>query len=368
MERSELLDLLQRLLSLPTAPFHERFVRAFLCEELKKSELDFHLDRCGNIIAAYGSDGEPVAWVAHMDHPGFEIVEATGGGGVADWFGWVEAKYFVGARVVIYDQSAGAVRGRGIVKTITKNPQGRVEKMDLRIQGSAAPGDFGAWDLVPFRRRGDFIDTKGADDLVGCAVMIASLKELKKRRVNQRVLALFTRAEEIGFIGTLGMIQERFLPPATKVISLETSKALPGVTFGGGPVIRLGDRTSMFHHRMVHFMDYVAQEIRKKDRAFVCQRRVMDGGTCEATPYQLEGYTTGGVAVPLRNYHNQGKKGIRPEGVHLKDVEGAVRFLVEMAARMEKFDVATEEIRRREQTSWQRYGAKLTREKTAPSS
>lgn len=357
--RSDLVQLLERLLSLPTAPFHEGFVSSFLCEELRKAGLDFRLDSYGNIIAGYGSEENSVACVAHMDHPGFEIVEAGKSRAEADWFGGVDAKYFVGTRVVIYQQSSVEVRAKGVVEKISKNPQGRVEKMMLRIKGEVAPGDFGTWDLVPFRRRGEMIYTKGADDLVGCAVILSALKELKERGIKRGVRGIFTRAEEQGFIGTLGMIQSGSLPASTRVISVETSKALPGVVLGGGAVIRLGDRTSMFHHQMVFFMDYVAREAQKKDPGFVYQRRVMDGGTCEATPYQLRGHVTGGIAVPLGSYHNQGRTKIAPERIHLKDVEGAVRFLTEVIARMDEFDLPTEEIRKRMELTWQKYGNRL---------
>lgn len=357
--RSELLNLLRNILSLPTAPFHEHFVSFFLCGELKKAGIDFQLDGCGNIIAGPGEGDNSVACVAHMDHPGFEIVEANGGKAEADWFGGVDAKYFIGARIVLYDQFTGAICGRGVVEKISKNPQGRVEKMTLRIQGSAARGDFGSWDLVPFRRRGELIETKGADDLVGCAVILLALKELKKRGIQRGIKGIFTRAEEQGFIGTLGMIHSGFLPASTKIVSVETSKALPGVVLGGGPVIRLGDRTSMFHHQMVLFMDYVARETQKRDRRFLYQRRVMDGGTCEATPYQLRGHVTGGIAIPLHNYHNQGRKRIGPEAVHLKDVEGAVRLLVEMVLRMEEFELPTRETLTRMADTWERYGPRL---------
>ena len=357
--RSNLLNLLEKLLPLPTAPFHEHFVQSFLCEELKKAALDFQLDSYGNIIAGYGDEENPVAFVAHMDHPGFEVAQVEGNRVEADWFGGVDAKYFIGARVVIYDQSSGAVRARGVVEKISKSPQGRVEKMTLRVKGSVARGDFGSWDLVPFRRRGELIYTKGADDLVGCAVILSALRELKERGMKRGLRGIFTRAEEQGFIGTLGMIQSGFLPASTKVISIETSKALSGVVLGGGPVIRLGDRTSMFHHQMAIFMDHVARELHKRDRRFLYQRRVMDGGTCEATPYQLRGHVTGGIAVPLHNYHNQGKKRIGPEAVHLRDVEGAVRFLVEIVVKTEEFEVPTKEILKRFENSWQRYGARL---------
>lgn len=357
--RLELVSFLQRLLSLPTAPFHERFVRRFLCEALQSAGIEFRLDEFGNIIAG-SFDKEPaVAFVAHMDHPGFEIV----GGGtekvVADWHGGVGPKYFIGSRVVIYDQESGTVRTRGVVEDIAKNAQGRVEKMTISATSPVEAGDFGTWDLVRFRQRGEMIFTKGADDLVGCAVILSALKELKEKGVKTGLRGIFTRAEEQGFIGTLGMIRSGSVPPETKIISVETSKALPGVVLGGGPVIRLGDRTSVFHHEMVLFMDYVASEMKKKDQSFVFQRRVMDGGTCEATPYQLRGYVAGGIAVPLHNYHNQGKTRIGPEGVHLKDVEGAVRFLVEIAGRMGEFETPVRNTLERFEASWQKYGDRL---------
>jgi putative aminopeptidase FrvX len=358
MSRSELLHLLEKLLSLPTAPFQERFVSAFLQNELRNAGLDFTIDEYGNIIAAYGDEPE-LACVAHMDHPGFEITQASGGTAEAAWFGGVDAKYFGGARVAVYDQNSGAARARGVVRKIMKNAQGRVEKMFLRLNGSVAPGDFGTWDLVPFRRQGELIHTKGADDLVGCATILTLLKEVKKRGIQTGIRAVFTRAEEYGFLGTLAMIRSGSLPRSTKIISVETSKALPGVVLGGGPVIRLGDRGSMFDHRMVLFMDKVARDVQKKDPRFRYQRRVMDGGTCEATPYQLAGYVAGGVAIPLHNYHNQGKTRIGAEAVHLRDVEGAVRFLAELAARIESFDAAAVEARARIEGGWEKHGAKL---------
>ncbi|HEY2986599.1 MAG TPA: hypothetical protein VGL11_02665 [Candidatus Binatia bacterium] len=350
--------MLERLLSLPTAPFHERFVSSFLRAELKEAALDFTLDEYGNIIAGWG-DEPALACVAHMDHPGFEITDASGGSAEASWFGGVDAKYFSGARVVIYDQNSGAARGRGVVRKITRNLQNRVVKMALRVKGGAFPGDFGTWDLTPFRRQKEWIRTKGADDLVGCAAILSLLKRVKERANRTGVRAVFTRAEEQGFIGTLGMIRAGHLPLTTKIISVETSKALPGVVLGGGPVIRLGDRASMFDQRMVFFMDHVARELKKKDRRFRYQRRVMDGGTCEATPYQLNGYVAGGIAIPLHNYHNQGRTKIGAEAVHIRDVEGAIEFLVELALRMEHFAAAAEAVRGRIESGWDKYGMRL---------
>lgn len=346
---------------MPTAPFHESFISSFLCEELAREGLQHRVDEFGNIIAGDTQIACPVACVAHMDHPGFEIAKVDGDRAEADWFGGVAANYFVGARVVVYGQATGAVRARGSVGEITRNPEGRVEKLWLKIEGSAEPGDFGTWDLVSFRQRGERIYTKGADDLVGCAVILVALKELKAKGLEGRLSALFTRAEEQGFVGTLAMIQRGSVPLSTKVISVETSKALPGVVLGGGPVIRLGDRTSMFRHEMILFMDYVAAELKKKEATFAFQRRVMDGGTCEATPYTLGGHMAGGIAVPLHNYHNQGKRRIGVEGVHLRDVEGAAKLLVEMTTRIDEFPGPAKRVLERFEGTWKKYGPRLRR-------
>src|ERR1041384_8671741 len=95
--------------------------------------------------------------------------------------------------------------------------------MTLRIDGSVRAGDFGAWDLVPFRRQGPLAQTKGADDLVGCAAILLTLKELQRRGV-AGVRGVFTRGEEQGFIGTLGMIRGGALPRAAKIVSVERSE------------------------------------------------------------------------------------------------------------------------------------------------
>ena len=360
MAKTESLSLLEPLLSLPTAPFHERFVSAFLREQLVRFGIAFTSDEYGNIIARSGGEAE-LALVAHMDHPGFEIVSASVASADAAWYGGVDARYFRGAGVVVYDQDSGAVVARGTIRKMRKNAAGRVEAMTLAIKGRVRAGDFGTWSLVGFRRTGGIIHTKGADDLVGCAAILLTLKRLQTKGVATGVRGVFTRGEEYGFLGTLGMIRSRALPRDVKVISVETSKALPGVVLGGGPVIRLGDRASMFDHRMVYFMDAVARDLAKSDGRFRFQRRVMDGGTCEATPYQLAGHIAGGVAIPLHNYHNQGKTRIGAEAVALRDVEAAVDLLTELARRLGDFDAIGEELKKRIESGWEQHGDRLRR-------
>ncbi len=74
MNRDELLALAQRVLTLPTAPYHEHDVQAAVIG-LSRSLANVRVeqDRAGNVIAryCYRAATPPLVYVAHMDHPGF---------------------------------------------------------------------------------------------------------------------------------------------------------------------------------------------------------------------------------------------------------------------------------------------------------
>ena len=45
------------------------------------------------------------------------------------------------------------------------------------------------------------------------------------------------------------------------------------------------------------------------------------------------GYRAGALALPMRNYHNDGGRCLRPEVVHLDDLLGTVQLLVHLVGR-----------------------------------
>jgi endoglucanase len=141
---------------------------------------------------------------------------------------------------------------------------------------------------------------------------------------------LLTRGEEVGFVGAIAHFDLGWLERARRpivAISLETSRTLPNALIGKGPVVRLGDRRTVFDPGCLQILMEVAeQELPGKH-----QRRVMDGGACEATAAIAWGLPAIGISVPLGNYHNQGLEGgpdcsgpdgPAPEFVHLDDIDG----------------------------------------------
>src|SRR5690606_40819613 len=127
----------------------------------------------------------------------------------------------------------------------------------------------------------------------------------------------------------------------------EASRTLPGALFGEGPVIRLGDASTLFDSNFSLFMQKQAQELKKKDKDFKFQKKIMDGGSCEATALSQFGYKTMGLAVPLKNYHNMGPKGPAPEVIHMDDADNGRKLLVETARNLKDFRKVGSDLQKR---------------------
>ena len=228
VRRNQLLSLARQLLSQPTAPYHEEHVAQFVREFAMTRGLRVQTDKFGNLVVRYrrGRGHQPVAFVAHMDHPGFEAVEdATGGFVMMRFLGGVPRQYFrPGVRVRLFGPD-GERRAR--IWSVPDADWNKEKLVRLRLKGPARRGDFGMWDLASVRSDHRVIWSRACDDLVGCLVQLALLDELVRHRVSATIYAVFTRAEEVGFNGTLGLVKSRFIPRSAVVVGVESSKELP---------------------------------------------------------------------------------------------------------------------------------------------
>jgi putative aminopeptidase FrvX len=338
------------LLSCPTAPFREshvvRTIRAFLETE----KIAYFRDPIGNLVVGAeskehylekveASRAEPLRlFIAHMDHPGFHGEKWLDKKTLAvNWLGGTPRKFLNGARVWINTPSGDC--GQGVIKKAKLNSHGTaletscVEIKQWSTDLSESPVDakeiFGGFSFrSPVWESKGMIYTKAADDLVGVFAILSLAKQFKRK--NLPFLGLLSRAEEVGFVGTIGHLELGWLEPnqhSVMVVSLETSRTLPGALIGKGPIVRLGDRATPFDPGGVQILTEIAQK--KLPGKF--QRRIMDGGTCEATAALVFGFKAIGISVPLGNYHNQsfeggpdsrGEWGPSPEHVHWEDLQG----------------------------------------------
>jgi endoglucanase len=314
MENPLLLETARAILGQPTAPFHEERVKAEIFLQLAQlPHVHAEPDAFGNIIAIYrrGPHEPHFALAAHMDHPGYVY---TGDGDGA-------------AR----NKSESIEFGSKDWRFLGGVPE------DYRAK-NAPTRDFGAfamWDLPAFELHEGLIHSRACDDLIGCTAIVQSFRELEASGAECAVYGLFTRAEEVGFVGAVQLARSGDLPKSVTVVSLETSSAKGGpATMGAGPIIRVGDRTSIFDSLATAQMVQIA-----KNSNIQTQRLLMQGGTCEATAYQLYGYRTAGLCVALGNYHNCGPDTqIAAEYVSLADVVGLVHLCTAIARVTEPVD------------------------------
>lgn len=323
--------LLDALLRLPTAPFVEQDVQAYVEGVLAPlPNVTTTRDRHGNICAHYRHlppARQPFAFVAHMDHPGFVALEMVEALTVRAAFrGGVKTEYFAGAGVRFHADGRW-IRGhvRELVRTEQlPGPAGTVERPVEALVDLQAPvpeGTLGMWDLPEPRLRGDRLSARACDDIAGVAAILALLERLAQKQAAAEVYALFTRAEEVGFVGAIAAAREETLPRNVAVISVETSSERGNARRGDGPILRVGDRGAVFTPALVAYGDRVGRELAARQPGFAYQRRLMDGGLCEAIPFIAYGYAAAGVCVALGNYHNMDvrRRKIGSEAISLRD-------------------------------------------------
>lgn len=331
MIRRKLLPVLRHIVSRPTAPFHEQAVAEAILGFLKElPHVKVRADKYGNLIARYDRKGsgrggaEPrYAFAAHMDHPGWVRLGDKALGPVARLRGEKHSMQFLG----------------GVPEAYLAKP---------RVRGY---NHFAMWDLPEFRISQGLIHARACDDLIGCAVIVAMFMDLEDSAAEGACIGIFTRAEEVGFVGAIKVASSDLLPEDITIISLETSSERPPAKIGDGPILRVGDRSSIFDSAATATLGQIAA-----DEHIAIQRCLMPGGTCEATAYQLHGFRSAALCVALGNYHNCGPKNqIAPEYVSLSDVQSLVHLCARIAVNRTKKNQAVKALKKRLKASAEKY-------------
>lgn len=349
------LQLLKEILQQPSAPFREQHVVHYISMHLKNAGVPFFLDPAGNLILGVGSRqeyksllrknlNEPVrVFIAHMDHPGFHGVRWSSRNRLEiKWYGGSPVKHLNGAKVWLANSEGILSEGKlGKIKLLESRlaidtAEVRLNNIDFTPNTHKAKSLFGGF---AFRSHywisGRRLYTRAADDLVGVFTIVSTAIDIfKNKKINQSFLGILTRAEEVGFVGAVRHLQMGWLNSSARpvvCVSLEASRTLPSAEIGKGPVVRLGDRRTTFDSGHLQILNQLAEKILPGCH----QRRIMDGGSCEATATTAWGLPTIGITLPLGNYHNQCYEGgmdcQRPEGpapefVHLNDIDGELKL------------------------------------------
>jgi putative aminopeptidase FrvX len=319
------LDWLLEITQIPTAAGREQRVVAWIERWVsERPDLRLTRDDAGNLVIApatpWGDGTEPVFITAHLDHPAF-VVERTVSPGTIElsFRGGVMDAFFEGAPITVHTAS-GAVHGRLVGDAPSSSALGKHYLAE--VEGDVNIGEVATWELprAEIDAQG-IVHTSACDDLAALAAAISAMEELRLRRARGEqtldVRLLFTRAEEIGFIGAIGACKLGTMPRGSRVIALENSRSFPDSPIGGGPIVRVGDRLSIFTpwltnacaKRAEELAGAPAQPTASQTAASAAgkmrwQRKLMAGGACEASVFCAYGYDATCLCLPLGNYHN----------------------------------------------------------------
>ena len=313
----------------------------------EKAGLAVILDQWGNVLATRpGTDANApgLAFVAHLDHPGFEAVSYDGGYLMCRALGGVPPgalKAGAAVQLLTDDGSSDANSFRRINGSVIAGVPVSEDAHDTPTRDRAVlvdaeehVGDLPCavvFDLPDFDLDGSMIRMRALDDLAGCASVLAVLRAATEFETPGAVHGLFTRAEEVGLVGARLAAADGLLPKDTIVVSIESSRTLPGAEIGRGPVIRVGDARTTFDAEAEAYLTMASDRLSAAGE-FRCQRQLMSGGVCEATAFSAFGYRTTGMAFPLANYHNGGPDDtVAAESIALADFAGGVSLLAETA-------------------------------------
>ena len=357
---------LSEVTAIPTAAGREQRVIEWITTWVaERKNLRLAFDKAGNgiitrrVATKANAGSAPLLITAHLDHPAFVVREIINAQNLQlEFRGGVHDPYFNNAAIEIIDQHdqhhAARVRSIDSAAKPFKRMMARLDKTTDRVH----VGDVGRWVFEHEKRdvpriEGGMMHTHACDDLAAVAAALAALDVLRDLKGCEHVGVLLTRAEEVGFIGAIAACKHKSVAKNTRLICLENSRSFPHDSpIGAGPIVRVGDKMSVFAPTLTNQISMLMAEHQKANPHFKFQRKLMPGGTCEATTFSTYGYQSTCLCLPLGNYHNMididGVVGgttrlarVGPEFISIEDYHGLIEMLVVCATQMDSADAPT---------------------------
>jgi putative aminopeptidase FrvX len=363
---------LKDLTATPTAAGHERRVIRWVKRWVDaRADLQLRIDPAGNLLITQRPSrgrrrrtvrkpardtGKPLLITAHLDHPAFVVRSALDDRTVdLEFRGGVHDPYFDNAVIEVIDQRDRPHRGQITQLDGTTKPFKRVMVRLAKPARTIRPGDVGRWildghDRLP-RIEKELLLTHACDDLAAAAAALSALDVIRRPGNCPHVGVLLTRAEEIGFIGAIGACKHKSIPKGARLICLENSRSFADSPIGAGPIVRVGDKLSVFEPALTNRISDIMMQHAVAHPAFKWQRKLMPGGTCEATTFCTYGYESTCLCLALGNYHNmqdidgvlRGRRPAKvgPEFISIDDYHGLIEMLAMCAMHLDSAEAPT---------------------------
>lgn len=326
-------SLIQMLVEIPGPSGFESQIREVIRKEVEPLAGKAQVDNLGNLIVSWGevkAGGLKILLAAHMDEIGLMVTHIDERGFVRfTTIGGVRPVNLLGGRVHFMNGIQGVI-GSERLSDASKAPAFEHMFIDVGAAGQAdCPvnvGDVAAFER-PFLDLGSRMVAKSLDDRIGVAVLIETLRELDRQKIESphQVLFVFSVQEEVGVRGATtaayGIDPDVGLAVDVTQTGDTPNSARMEVSLGKGPAIKLRDQGMLADPRVVRWMLAAAEA-----NHIPYQREVLERGSTDAEAIQLtrSGVPAGCLSIPCRYIHSPS------EMVDLNDAQNAVQLLVSL--------------------------------------
>jgi len=320
-------ELIKRLTQSFGVSGNEEEIRETIINEIKNDIQEIRVDTLGNLIATKPGKGKKIMVAAHMDEIGVMATYIDEKGFIRfSNIGGVSAFVSLGQKVKFKNGTVGAVFYEDKLEDM-KNL--KLSKMYIDIGAKDKKeaeklvriGDVACFvgDAV---RQGDMVISKAIDDRSGCAVLIEAIKRLPQ--TDNEIYFVFTVQEELGLRGAKTAAYQLKPDIAIAVDVTDTGDTpeanLMEVKCGGGPAIKIKDRSVICHPEVKKLLEESAMNINIPYQFEVLEYGGSDPG---AIHISAGGVPSGAISIPCRYIHSP------VEAASLEDIENAVKLLIE---------------------------------------
>lgn len=320
-------DTLLKMLDVPGPSGFESACADMIEQEIRPFVDEIYRDVMGNLICVKKGPGKKVMVSAHMDEIGYIVtgIEDEGFLRITN-IGGIYADLMPGTHVVLKSGAQGVLFREGGHSGALS-----MDKLFIDIGAStkaealekAAIGDW-AVARPQVSVMGNRISSPYLDDRAGCAVLLESIKNLKK--TDAQVYAVFSTQEELGVRGATTAAYD-IDPDYGMAIDVTIADDFPmakkkvlTTALGKGAAIKIMDRGSISHPIIKNAMEDAA-----KKANVPYQFEVLTGGATDAMAIHLtrSGVPSGTLSIPCRYVHAP------CETVDLGDMDACVKLLTQ---------------------------------------
>jgi putative aminopeptidase FrvX len=362
---NEIKGLLKRLTEAPGVAGYEMDVGKMIYHELKRYADSIETDNFGNVISlkkASVKDGPKIMLAGHMDEIGL-LVKHIDEKGFLDFerIGGVSPRSLFSQPVIIHCKK-GPVTGLTCCKPpetpeeANKMPDLKTFFIDIGVKSRSEAEKLGVriGDPVTFERpfkalgKGNILASKAFDDRVGVCVIVETMRNLAKKKLEANVYGVADVQEEVGGRGAQ-VAAYKIAPDMAIAVDITFAGDIPGIAekdqvtkVGAGPAIKVMDNAGgalglISHPKVRELLVSTAEEEKIPYQMEILPRGSTDAATIHLT---REGVPSGAISIPTRYAHSY-------ELLDVNDVVNAVRLLTATIGKVQKgFSFKTHETHR----------------------